>query len=272
MSLIFNPVFVGGMYKSGTTLIRSIIQSHPSFTSGLETYWFDVNLKNKLNIRTFVKKISFFYDLEYKVLFSILKKVKKTTQLIDEIMYFKMNVENKKRWVEKTPANIFYLNKIFNYWKRAKYIHIIRDPRDVYISNLVSKRYKSDRTFLKEWFSFQKQILKEKKKYKSKILIIRYEDLILDKKRTYTKIFNFLNEKFIFNNYKYRAIKKDYWKVYRYTGKTSKTLESISKSIFNKSVMRWKKTKYYLNKIDKLEKNIKKNFNYSLWSKAKYKI
>ena len=35
------PIFIGGMFKSGTSLLRAMLGQHSAIASGLETYWFD---------------------------------------------------------------------------------------------------------------------------------------------------------------------------------------------------------------------------------------
>ena len=42
-----SPIFIGGLFKSGTSLLRAMLGQHTAIASGLETYWFDLNWKNK---------------------------------------------------------------------------------------------------------------------------------------------------------------------------------------------------------------------------------
>src|SRR3954462_15875967 len=37
------PIFVGGMFKSGTSLLRAMLGQHSAIASGLESYWVDWN-------------------------------------------------------------------------------------------------------------------------------------------------------------------------------------------------------------------------------------
>ena len=43
------PIFIGGMFKSGTSIARKYIGNHPNIFSGLETNWFylDEYYKNR---------------------------------------------------------------------------------------------------------------------------------------------------------------------------------------------------------------------------------
>ncbi len=42
--------------------------------------------------------------------------------------------QGKKRWVEKTPSNIMHMERLLTLFPGAKFIHVIRDGRDVAIS------------------------------------------------------------------------------------------------------------------------------------------
>lgn len=42
--------------------------------------------------------------------------------------------QGKKRWVEKTPAHIWYIERLARAFETAKFVHIIRDGRDVALS------------------------------------------------------------------------------------------------------------------------------------------
>ncbi|MDP6272194.1 MAG: sulfotransferase, partial [Alphaproteobacteria bacterium] len=37
------PIFIGGLYKSGTSLLRAMLGQHANIAAGLETNWFEVD-------------------------------------------------------------------------------------------------------------------------------------------------------------------------------------------------------------------------------------
>lgn len=42
------PIFIGGLYKSGTSLLRAMLGQHSNIASGLETFWFDLQLNDSV--------------------------------------------------------------------------------------------------------------------------------------------------------------------------------------------------------------------------------
>ena len=38
-----SPIFIGGLFKSGTTLLRAMLGQHSAIASGLETQWFKMD-------------------------------------------------------------------------------------------------------------------------------------------------------------------------------------------------------------------------------------
>ena len=61
-------IFIGGMYKSGTSLLRSMIGQHSAVFSGLETNWFKLSADEFSQISSLhhKTKISKFFDITEK--------------------------------------------------------------------------------------------------------------------------------------------------------------------------------------------------------------
>jgi hypothetical protein len=94
-----DPILIGGVPRSGTTLLLSILSSHPDlFAIPEETYALvDPN------------------GIHWGPLQAALEG-------------------NEKRWVEKSPNNTRNIPLIWKTWPKAKIVHIIRDGRDVVTS------------------------------------------------------------------------------------------------------------------------------------------
>src|SRR6185295_11687317 len=57
----------------------------------------------------------------------------------------------KPRWAEKTPANVAHVARILRHWPRARILHIVRDPRDIYASLVEAKKDGGADAFVARW-------------------------------------------------------------------------------------------------------------------------
>jgi hypothetical protein len=101
--------------------------------------------------------------------------------------------EKTKYWVEKTPYNEEYIQNVFKYWPDSKCLHIVRDPRDNYASY---KRKQADwqpEHFAYSWWKSVRHGLKNFQRFgSSRYLIIRYEDLVENPEEKIKEIIAFL--------------------------------------------------------------------------------
>jgi hypothetical protein len=105
----------------------------------------------------------------------------------------------KPRWAEKTPGNIRRIDYLFRLFPHAQFIHMIRDPRDVYCS-LVEKK-KSDPKF--ESWTVTKMANRwvecieagiPWRLHADRYLEVKYEDLMTDPENTMHAVLRFLHE------------------------------------------------------------------------------
>jgi hypothetical protein len=101
-------------------------------------------------------------------------------------------------WVEKTPHNELYLPKILHWWPDARFLHVFRDPRDVFASyKRRAIEHKREIPSLdafahtwsqsaKAWSHYQQEVGRER------YLVVRYEDLVLNLEQALNKIRKFL--------------------------------------------------------------------------------
>ena len=146
-------IFIVGCPRSGTTLLRQILDSHSqiavvpesAFMIRLKQISFLYgnlnkrnNLINLLNDIKSIKRVSnWFPNIDIKEFAEeIIKKNKQVTirEVFCKIYEFYAKEKNKFIWADKTPENLLQINQIKTNFPKAKIIIVIRDGRDVALS------------------------------------------------------------------------------------------------------------------------------------------
>ena len=107
-------------------------------------------------------------------------------------------LEKKSRWGDKTPNYILQIDKIKRIFPEAKFIHVVRDARDVCLS-LLEKGWHGE--WLREIAGRWASTVMAGRNQGSEIgpdsyIEISYEDLVTDSKATLQRICDFLGEKY----------------------------------------------------------------------------
>jgi len=123
-----SPVIVGGCARSGTTLMRVMLDTHPNIYYGPESNLFTpVRIKTRKRIR----ELSWRFDVPVQDLRGMLDESGCLPEFIEKFFNHLAGAQGKERWGEKTPTNVLRLDYIFRHFPRSKFIHMIRDGRDV---------------------------------------------------------------------------------------------------------------------------------------------
>jgi len=162
MSWQENATFIGGHRKSGTTLLLNLFDSHPQLCvfppdSGFFYGYYppydrpEYAVPDKLqrivdvmygNFRRDLEKLEawhgqFPYDqLERQFRNRMANRVCTAPSLLLEAICAYQEVaapapeRQLRRWVEKTTSTEIYASEVFNWFSQARFIHVIRDPRD----------------------------------------------------------------------------------------------------------------------------------------------
>ena len=263
-------IFIGGMFKSGTSLARKFIGNHRDIFSGLESNWFELdqyfNNKNK-DIGFKIKVWSAFFKIEEELIKTIIYSSSSSEEVIDKMMNYLVEMNNLKYWVDKSPPNICYSNRIFNYWNNAKIIHIIRDPLDVFMSCKEAKKWDNPILFVDTWAKIFCNLkkLRENKNF----LEIRYENMILNQNKTLEKIYSFCELEWEAEFSYHNKDSSEYLLVKEVTGKESTTLKRLSQPITKERIGIGKKNllNTEINEIENLLKlnNLYNEYNNALW-------
>lgn len=211
------PFFIIGCERSGTTLLRVMLSSHPNIAIPYEAIQFSkmLNLKNPWAIQWSRGDYEFAVDRFLAHPFvqdwrisrdQILerlkgKKIIKYKDIIESAYQAYAIKQGKTRWADKTPSNTFDVAMIKREFPNAQFIHIVRDGRDVYLS--CKKRWGNQSSRLdiqkaaKKWAGWVWTAYRHTERLGTdRYLLIKYEDLVSDPEKTLMNICAFLGEEY----------------------------------------------------------------------------
>jgi hypothetical protein len=144
-----NPyVFVAGCPRSGTTLLQRMLDAHPNLAIFKETHWIPkwyekrrgITSKDMVTPELISRLVAYHrfprWPMERKDLEQLIADDKPLSYADFVTGFFDLFGKNAgKRLVgDKTPEYVRYLRTLHGLWPEAKFVHIIRDGRDVCLS------------------------------------------------------------------------------------------------------------------------------------------
>ena len=137
--------FIVGVNRSGTTLLRLMLDSHPQMTIPPETHFVPEMIRLARRENTTRKRLVRAatdhprwgdFGLEEEVLLGRLQEVKPLNPADAIRVFYDLYAEKegKPRWGDKTPRYMRAMPRIERALPEARFIHLIRDGRDVALS------------------------------------------------------------------------------------------------------------------------------------------
>ena len=207
-----NMIFIMGLRRSGTSWVQSILNSHPSICTRVEDdcheiIWDIRTALSKYN-RT-IKKLAWENDKEELV------RTHSSEDFHDLVQfYFQMTARKTIEENEKTKADFIafrdfsvtkYFGLLAELFEDAKFIYVVRDPRDAAISQWfhhkrveqgfeekVGNLQHHARNFAREWIRDYNRVFFHKAINKVKWHLIRYEDLHQNFENSCSELFSFV--------------------------------------------------------------------------------
>ncbi len=181
-------IVIGGFPRSGTTLLRAMLEQHKEIASpGIEVFPFQ-ELHDKWRLKDG-------FGLNDKEIAS-LEKYKKDNILYTEKISQLFKKKKKTKYVLfKHPKYMMFLKKFWEYFPNSKAIHIIRDGKNSTMSQKYWLLPKGRKEWPYDWCCRQwVTYLNRARKFKKdkRYIEIKYEDLIYSPEHTIKKITDFL--------------------------------------------------------------------------------
>jgi len=206
------PLFIFGMPRSGTKLLRDLLNNHDLISIPTHETHFIPLLLNKFGLINYLDKQSIFeiekliknsnfYFYQQSDNYPELPKhfySRFIGQPIQVLLKELLKHYSKKKgdniiWGDKTPEHINHVVLLNQYFQGAKLLHIVRDPRDYALS--MNKAW--GKNIYLASHKWNKSIMELRKEIYfnniENIFEIKYEDLIENPSETITKVLAFLN-------------------------------------------------------------------------------
>ena len=182
------PIFIVGCQRSGTTLLRLILDSHPNISCGPETLFLVDFVERVTGERHWRHLAQFGFPKEYWQ--------ERVAALVDTVQSDYARRRGKVRWADKTARYAVHLDQIDRLYPTCQVIHIIRDGRDVVASHRDRWGYLSALKAVRKWPWYVRtaRMAGARLAGQGRYYEIRYEDLVTDPEPTLRKLLDFLGE------------------------------------------------------------------------------
>lgn len=198
----FPVPFLVGVTRSGTTLLRLMMDAHPDLAIPYETHFIprviDRVERSRVSPEIITRVITQHkrwpdFRLTEEELVERLRGVRPLTAGDAVRAFFRLYAERqgKPRWGDKTPGYVKDMRRIERIMPEVRFVHIIRDGRDVALS-ILSRSF-GPQTVEEAAQLWQSRIRRARKQapHLGHYMEVRYEDLIRDTEGTLRRICEF---------------------------------------------------------------------------------
>jgi len=215
--------FVVGPHRSGTTYLQTLLGCMPNVGTSIETHFFSRIIPYLKKLETKRNKKVSFSDLKYAII-QIMFFGENNIDFWEELetdfknggykaVFYKLLYTMAKKTtaapkllIEKTPSHLKVVDNLVELFPKARFVILIRDPRAIAVSFLkyrpVYGKFKRIIYFVHRAFYLRDALSKINyclKNYHKKVLLIRYEDLIMNREAQLRKVCDFLSIEYITN-------------------------------------------------------------------------
>jgi hypothetical protein len=192
-----SPIFIGGQRRSGTTLMRTMLNRHPHLAAAPHESFFFQDKRFEL----FFRSLLAWHSKRFEQLdIGPADMDRAAAAFVDSLFRPYQIHKGAHRWVEKTTKNIKRIDYVMRLFPDAQFIHMIRDPRDSLCST--KQRAATDRP---EWGKFTAEVTAPEwvrciaaglpwRERPRRYLEVHYEELARDPEAEMQRVLAFLGE------------------------------------------------------------------------------
>jgi hypothetical protein len=186
------PIFIVGAPRSGTTLLRNMLNRHPAIAVCRETEFYHYIYRRRRafgdlailrNRQRLVKEYlstqrvqRLQLDLE-ALEQTLLEEGVSYEALFLSLLWFYARAQGKRRCGEKTPQHALFTETLCSWYPDATVIHLLRDPRDVAASLMrMPSAPKGALGSARVWLQYNASAWRSR--HRPQYLLVRYEQLV----------------------------------------------------------------------------------------------
>jgi len=201
------PIFIVGAPRSGTSLLRNLLYSHPRLFFRSETQFIPAfyrvygNPRSRTQALKLAKKmVKLEWVARWEEEIDVREMAEQDTfsAIVDNMFMQLARREGKSVWGDKTPHYVLDIDTLREIFPAAKFIHIVRDGRDASLSQLRANF--GPRTIFYAavyWKKYVQAGLRfEKTVPANQLMSIRYENLLSDTEKEMRQVCEFLELSF----------------------------------------------------------------------------
>lgn len=239
-----SPIFIGGLMRSGTTLLRAMLGQHRDIAAGLETHWFELDpvagtARRGAPAEAHVRRLAGFYGMEPGPALAWLRRSRTGEEFLDRFMAAFAVGRGKPRWAEKTPGNVRHVDRILARWPEARVVHIVRDPRDVFASFRRSGKYGGPADYGRLWCDTIAAAAAARARWPAHVHECRYEALVAAPEREIRALLDFAGADWDPAAARFDGRPQEFEQVKALTGHASTTLAQLAEPLSRTRVGGW---------------------------------
>jgi protein-tyrosine sulfotransferase len=212
----YRSFFIVGAARSGTTLLRRILTANPdihippenyALPHVIQAYRRNCSLPWKDLVRLCLSYLEFQKDFEtYQInmrplmyeLIEVPPAERSLACILDRFYRYhgRQQGEPFLIWGDKTPSNVYYLERILVPFPQARILNLVRDGVDVVYSMLESGLAPDLQGAAQRWYKAIESAKQFERRHPGNLINVRYEQLVSEPEETIRGVCQFLNTQY----------------------------------------------------------------------------